>query len=368
MAKESWYLNESEADDYQIQVIRKNLKNSFIVKGCAGSGKTVLAIWRAAELAESGVDDYLVIVFTRALKQFINDGIREVGLDESKVMYHWEWADMGFPSADYIIVDEVQDFDVDEISQLQKSAKKHLILFGDSAQQIYKDLPSKGRLLTMEEIQVKTKIPIENLVINHRLPKKIARVAQIISSSKDELEARCKKEGVDKPRLIKCSTYDQQLDYIQDVVISNSYTDVGILFPRNDSVEKAYEYYTSKGWDVERKAGYGRGSMNLNFSTENPKLMTYHSAKGLQFEVVFLPNFALSENTNPTYVAMTRTYRDLFILYSSNSSPFEGVVSDSYFDMIDATDYEGNNYSSQSVSSSVDLNEDFDDIDDDLPF
>ena len=40
MAKEAWYINESELDDYQIPIIQKKLESSFIVKGCAGSGKT----------------------------------------------------------------------------------------------------------------------------------------------------------------------------------------------------------------------------------------------------------------------------------------------------------------------------------------
>jgi len=351
MAKEAWYLNESEADDYQIQIIRKNLQSSFIVKGCAGSGKTVLALWRAAELDQSGENDYLIIVFTRALKQFIMDGITHIGLDSSKVMYHWQWKDAGFPSADYIIVDEVQDFDEEEIFQIQNAANKHLILFGDSAQQIYAGI--KENLLTMEQIHLTTRVPIENLVINHRLPKKIARVAQIISNSQDQLVERCKKEGVNKPRLIKCSSYDDQLNYIKDVVVSNEYTDVGILFPSNDDVKSAYNYYTKIGWNVERKDGYGRGAMNLNFGTDNPKLMTYHSAKGLQFEAVFLPNFQLeNKNLNARYVAITRSYRDLFVLYAEVTSPFDGIVEESLIEIIDAIDYK----------------KDVSDVDDDLPF
>lgn len=365
MAKESWYLNESEADDYQIKVLRKNLQSSFIVKGCAGSGKTIIALWRAAELKEQGEDDYLIIVFTKALKQFILDGVRELGLDGSKVKYHWEWSSEGFPKANYIIVDEVQDFDRDEIAQLKNAAKKHLILFGDSAQQIYSGL--KDGLLTMEEIHIKTRIPIENLVINHRLPKKIARIAELISTSKDALVERCKKEGVHKPRLIKCLDINQQFDYIRGVVLSEEYEDVGILFPSNDDVKRAYNYYLENGWDVERKEGYGRNSMNLNFSTTNPKLMTYHSAKGLQFEAVFLPNFMLSDMVNPAYVAVTRTYRDLFILYSGNSSPLDSLIPDSMIEFIDGTGYKGD-FKNEPIPSSVDLAGSADDFDDDLPF
>ena len=46
--------------------------------------------------------------------------------------------------------------------------------------------------------------------------------------------------------------------------------------------------------------------------------MTYHSAKGLQFETVIIPFFKGARNTDERkalYVAMTRTYRNLYILY-----------------------------------------------------
>ena len=41
------------------------------------------------------------------------------------------------PSADYIIVDEIQDFELKEIQEFMNAAKKHFLFFGDSAQSIY---------------------------------------------------------------------------------------------------------------------------------------------------------------------------------------------------------------------------------------
>ena len=42
MAKRSFYVKDSELDDYQVKVINKKTDNSYIVKGCAGSGKSIL--------------------------------------------------------------------------------------------------------------------------------------------------------------------------------------------------------------------------------------------------------------------------------------------------------------------------------------
>lgn len=328
MARQSWYINESELDDFQIQIMQRQMDNSFIVKGCAGSGKTVLALWRAKEIDEAGLGSYYVIVYTKALRQFIDDGVKDIGLSERNVVHHWQWKyKLGMPHADYIIIDEVQDFTSDELRELQAAADKAFFLFGDSAQQIYKGL--KHGLMTMEEIAVLTRISMETLSKNHRLPKKIARVAEKISTTYDPLERRCLKEGMAKPYLIEARNFNAQLDFIKQVIDEKEYSDVGILFQDNHQVKQADEYYKKADFKVEAKYDISfpdDTKFNLNFHSENPKMMTYHSAKGLQFEAVFLPNCNVTDNgkdaVNPLYVALTRTYQDLYVLHSGDLSEF----------------------------------------------
>lgn len=74
------------------------------------------------------------------------------------------------------------------------------MLYGDSAQQLYTFIKDK-QTVSMEDIQYFTKFPVEQLVFNHRLPKKIARLAQYLNSESDELEERCTEEGVENQRL-----------------------------------------------------------------------------------------------------------------------------------------------------------------------
>ena len=68
---------------------------------------------------------------------------------------------------------------------------------------------------------------------------------------------------------------------------------------------------------------------SLNFRSENPKLMTYHSAKGLQFETVILPMFVEAKSQaarKALYVAMTRTYRNLYVMYTGKlGAPLSNV-------------------------------------------
>ena len=85
MAKRSFYVKDSELDDYQVKVINKKTDNSYIVKGCAGSGKSILALWKAKQIQEQNKGSYLYVVYTKALKRYMSDGIKQVGLRESNV-------------------------------------------------------------------------------------------------------------------------------------------------------------------------------------------------------------------------------------------------------------------------------------------
>lgn len=321
MPKRSFYVKDSELDDYQVKIINKRTDNSFIVKGCAGSGKSILALWKAKQIQNENRGTYMVIVFTKALMQYMSDGIKQIGLDPNNVDYHWNWENRRrSPSADYIIVDEAQDFSEEDIRKFKSKAKKALLLYGDSAQQLYNFLQDK-KTVTMEEIAVITGFPTEQLVFNHRLPKKVARLAECISSVNDDLVGRCKIEGVEKPKILKYNSFEKQLDAVSEIIRNRNFEDVGILLRNNVDVERAYNYLIRKGLNVEAK--FNR-NIDLNFNSDNPKLLTYHSSKGLQFEAVFLPECICSDNDdrNPLYVAITRTYQSLYIMHSGNLSLF----------------------------------------------
>lgn len=147
----------------------------------------------------------------------------------------------------------------------------------------------------------------------------------------DDLEIRCKNEGTETPKITYFNSFEKQLDAIAEIIKNRNFEDVGILFRHNVEVRSAYEYLKQKGLNVE--ARFDGEDKGLNFNSDNPKLMTYHSSKGLQFEAVFLPECTCSDNDdrNPLYVAITRTYQSLYIMHSGNlSSFFDPVPRDLY--------------------------------------
>lgn len=331
MPKRSFFVRDSELDDYQRKIINKRTDNSFIVKGCAGSGKSILALWKAKQIQNENKGSYQIIVFTKALKQYMADGIRQVGLNSSNVTYHWWWENrLDCPSSDYIIVDEAQDFSEEDIRLFKSKARKALLLYGDSAQQLYKFMDDKTPI-SMEEMAVTTGYQTEQLVFNHRLPKKIARLAAYISSVDDDLEGRCTNEGTEKPKIYYCRSFNAQMDKIAEIIKNRNFEDVGILFRHNEKVKQAYDYLKSKGLNVEAKVNR---DMDLDFNSDNPKILTYHSAKGLQFEAVFIPDCTCEdeEDRNPLYVAITRSYQSLYILHSGDLSSFFDDVPENLYE------------------------------------
>ena len=57
-------IKESELDEDQIKVLMATLDKSCIVAGCAGSGKSILALIKAQRIQKERGNNYKVIVFT----------------------------------------------------------------------------------------------------------------------------------------------------------------------------------------------------------------------------------------------------------------------------------------------------------------
>lgn len=325
MAKKDWMLTESELDDDQLLVLNAMLDKSCIVEGCAGSGKSVLALIKAQRIQKEKGDNYEIIVFTKALCRYMNAGRQQLGL-HNNFSYFWQWENrLGKRHADYVIVDEIQDFDSDEIKEMINAADKDFFFFGDTAQSIFEGIKDTVPVNAIQRLLPINVIPKSfSLYRNYRLPLPVARFVQYVGVGLDPFNEKTYKSGEkEMPHVIEYDTDDEQLKSIASIIKDNSLTDVGILLPHNDEVKTVSDKLRALGLNVERKYNDKENFRNnidsLNFSTSNPKVMTYHSAKGLQFETVFLPLICDADTPKerkPLYVAMTRTCRNLYIMYS----------------------------------------------------
>ena len=314
-------VGEDSLDAEQIGLIDRELNNSMIVSGCAGSGKSVIAIYKAQQIIENG-GDVIMIAYTKSLNRYMQQG-KSLSTSTKNFFYHWEWLDAGKPSADYIIVDEIQDFSKSEVKEFIHATKKCFFFFGDTAQSIYEGIKHP---MTIKQLSDLTGVAVSYLNSNYRLPKPVAKITQeyVAIDANPYAEAIYQSKETELPRFVHFDDEESQLDSIINIINKKRMRNVGILVPNNEQVISIMKYFNKRKFLCEFKYNVNdkRNKVTLDFTTELPKLMTYHSAKGLQFETVFLPFFegALDkEMRKALYVAMTRTYRFLYIMYSGAS-------------------------------------------------
>ena len=320
----AWNIDEGTMDDDQLDLIERNTEKSMLVAGCAGSGKSVIALHKAQQLLKTGAS-VILIAYTKSLRGFMNIGWESAEL-KAHCMYHYQWKDQNMPSADYIIVDEIQDFTKNEIREFIDAAKKCFFFFGDTAQSIYRF--TDRRTMTIEQIAEMTSLDILMLYNNYRLPRPVAKITQDyvgidVQPYKDRVYQSKEK---DLPHIVGFKSDAEQIQTLVELFKNTDMSNVGILLPDNNMVVELYERLLANKVHVECKYSLDRDlTINtLNFNTPKPKLMTYHSAKGLQFKRVILP-FCLpvfgEDNQKALYVAMTRTQKELTIMYSGDVPP-----------------------------------------------
>lgn len=346
MAREKWLIDLAELDEFQIGIRELSINDSYIIKGCAGSGKTILALYRANDIridaiASGQTASFSVVVYTKALRSFIKSAIQDLGIDLRQVIHYEQWD--GSP-VDYIVIDEVQDFSTDKINICKDITRKSMMLYGDSQQRLY-DIG-----MPVEEIAAMLGIPQKELNKNYRLPKTIAEFALHLGED-SELPTKCTKTGSEKPRILRFDSWQKELDFIMDEIRTRNYVDVGILVPFNTkdkapktngyrNVESVKEYLDNCSFTHEFKMRSDKhDTIDLDFDSELPKLMSFHSSKGLQFETVFIPfiDYPDSPWFNTTYkkalyVAATRTFRNLYLTHTNSLNELFSIIPPTKYD------------------------------------
>lgn len=331
-----WDITEETMDDDQLDLIEYTDDKSMLVTGCAGSGKSVIAMHKAEQLHKKG-KDVILIAYTKSLSRFMKNGKADSSF---RFFHHYLWKyKYKMPKADYIIVDEIQDFTKEEIQEFIDAAKKHFFFFGDTAQSIYRQYGKQT--MTIKQIAVMTGLNTLQLFNNYRLPRPVAKITQdFVGVDVQEYKEKVyQNKETELPHFIHFDDEQKQIEVLLRLVKDNVGRNIGILLPNNPEVIRISQEF--KDNDVECEFKYNKHNNdfdyvdNLDFNTLLPKILTYHSAKGLQFDMVILPMYNGTnddESRKALYVAMTRTMHSLYVLYSTQSlqPPLDKVPSHLY--------------------------------------
>lgn len=264
--------------------------------------------------------------------------------DQSNKLYDWDdiatsvkrefLADTGARCYRHIVIDEGQDFSPEMIRSLAAAIPENgsLTFFGDVAQQIY------GPRTTWRDAGL-TVPKIWEFEENYRNTKQIAGLSNAISKMpyfdgiSDKVTPKFPRADGPLPTLAKCADRDQQLKIALRLARAESKTrSVAILFKNRAQERLLHPHLPTSAVKLHRNMRTWREGAGISYGT-------YHSSKGLEFEVVILPFLdadnipdsghiasygeedALTHDGALLYVAVTRARTELLLLHSNTVTP-----------------------------------------------
>lgn len=238
----------------------------------------------------------------------------------------------------HIIVDEGQDFSPVMIKSLVSAVPEggSFTFFGDVAQQIY------GGRLSWRDSGITTE-KIWHFDVNYRNPATITAFAKDITKTEhwrrneDMVEASTQIAEGPKPVLVEFSSKQHETDWVIKKAIETGRTSSVVIICRTrsdiDGFMKALKQNGCRAIEIDKKTpGFSHARA--------VHLTTFHAAKGLEFDNVFIPSLtddklpdietvadavsrseAYFDEAKLFYVATTRSKYGLYMTYSGTLSP-----------------------------------------------
>ncbi|MBI2751835.1 MAG: NERD domain-containing protein [Burkholderiales bacterium] len=363
----------------QEQAARTLGEGHRVIHGAAGSGKTMILIFRAQQLAAAARADQpiLVLCYNRALSQRIDAMLRERGVDERVVVrtfhawcqdmlkayqldrpiakgdaYYEELAttvqralDTGLvPSGQYtaLLIDEAHDFQeawLQMATKLVTPATNSLLVLYDDAQSIYQQ---KRRKFNFAKLGIKAVGTTSVFRLNYRNTAEVLALAmqcaQGIVSEKtgtdDDMQtvqpATAGRRGP-LPVLISAANGHREATLIAEriataVAEGTPPGDIAVLCrikKHMDIIELAITQH-----HIVCQSMNAPNFKAFDWTAPSVKLITLHSAKGLEFPLVFISGLdcmpwmgeSLEEELRLLYVGMTRATQRLILTAAGSSS------------------------------------------------
>ena len=362
--------------DLQQEVLARNLGEGHrVIHGVAGSGKTLILLYRCLYLSETTTRPVLVLCFNIILANYIRECIADRGLSNRVHVHHFhDWcasaarkfklsvsregpffdncfaalenavnsgavADAGY---DAVLVDEGHDFDrrwLSLIARLFDNTNRSLLLMYDDAQSLYRRERALNFSLASVGIQAQGRTSV--LRVNYRNPRRILKFAHAFSRDYFDrhhnqevplvLPEACGEEG-DIPDIEQCQSAEDEARRVvawlkEKYAVAGRWGDMAVLCPTHFSADKLiglleqHEIPIATSFTPENKKGYSHREDVVH-------LLTFQSSKGLEFPFVAVINASFvhkaaedeSEAIPALYVAFTRATRSLLVTcYKENS-------------------------------------------------
>lgn len=375
-------------DLQQEQVARSLGEGHRVIHGSAGSGKTMILVFRAQQLAAAAQPDrpILVLCYNRALSQRIDGQLRQRGVDERVVVRtfhgwcqelvkayqldvpkgltgsaHYEAlaetvsrsvASGLVPAGQYtaLLIDEAHDFEdawLQMAARMVTPATNSLLVLYDDAQSIYQ---KKRRKFNFASVGIQAQGRTSILKLNYRNTAEVLTLAMHCAQSllADRAETDDAMQSVlpvtagrrgPVPVLLLTGNSREEAEGVaehiaQAIASGRALDEIAVLC-------RVKRHMDPVGFALQRRGiafqSIGApGFRAFDWTRPSVKLLTLHSAKGLEFPMVVVagldampfPNEPMDEEVRLLYVGMTRATHEL-VLSAAGTSPMVRRVQNS---------------------------------------
>lgn len=365
-------------DMQQEQVARSMGDGHRIVRGVAGSGKTLILAFRAEQIARSASCPVLLLSFANGISGRLENAMQDRGVEDKVVtstFHSWcykmlrtyglpiptekeipdfterqvanvqavlDAAERGLiPGGQYdaVLIDEAHDFEPQWLALAAKMVNpdtKALMIVYDDVQAIY-----KGRKRPVwKQLGIEAAGRTTVLKVNYRNTAQILRFARKFASDVIGAPGVCAgdesailmpedggREGVE-PVVIKCVSYDGEAHAIAEWLLGRKtagyeWGQMAVLYPRHFIGEKFEKILVKSGVPVDVAKEHGN---RVQTRRDAVRFLSMHNAKGLEFPCVAIGGLGelkkpeeIEDDIRLTYVAITRATHEAFITYSNMS-------------------------------------------------
>ena len=323
----TWLVPREELTVEQRRAVELPPAEHLVLLGGPGSGKTVVLVHRASHLRQACQTPrhrFHIFVFTNVLKDYIRSALELLDLPpscvstldawcceyyENSIRHYLPWDPVrnsrDFPTIrwevmeqlkregrerpifDFLLVDEGQDLEAG-VYELLRLLGKHVTVCMDHNQQIY-DGGAK-----LDEVQTALGVRRRNVAFLETFrccPYIVDLASQFIDDPQEReqyiRQTRTTNTDIETPVLYyaqRASEERQQLIETVRVRLSRG-EKIGILLPQRRQVFALAAGLRKASLPVETPG-------EMNFESDVPKIMPYHSAKGLTFDAVLLPRLS----------------------------------------------------------------------------
>jgi hypothetical protein len=373
-------------DLHQEQLARSLGEGHRIVRGVAGSGKTLILAFRAEYLARASSRPVLVLCYANGIAGRLENAMQDRGVeDRVKVSTFHAWCfhmlrtygiaapderefpdyaarlaagvqavsdavDKGqIPGGQYdaVLIDEAHDFEPQWLGLAAKMVnpqRRSLMIAYDDMQAIY-----KGRARPVwRQLGIEAKGRTTVLKVNYRNTAQILALARRFAADvigapgvpADDEAAVLLPEGAGRqglePQVRRCVSFEAEAHAIAEWLLARrkagyDWPQMAVLYPEHGIGDRFARVLEKHAIPVDlARRNHNRISIHL----AAVRLLTMHTAKGLEFPCVAVGGLgalgrhgsAPEDDVRLTYVALTRATHEAFLTYSRVSPVVQRLV------------------------------------------